>query len=189
MSDREKPSWRELDRRRDRSAHARAPAEAGGGSGAPRVATATAQYKRQLDALFERGEVPTSLQARLDALPAAADALAGAPSASKVRVQLVRAVRTAASGPALVKALDALLATPEGLPDDAELLLRALEHPSDAALGQALAPLEAQVAEGRLPPKPARFVERLKGVALSSFDPRIQARAAALAAALAGKAR
>ncbi len=181
MTEREKPSWRELDRKRDQSAHRRD--ESGPRGSAPRVATATAQYKRQLDALFDRGIVPDALK---DKLPAPAESAEAADttaetSESKARVKLVRAVRAAASGPELVKAIDALRASPGGLPEDPELLLRVLEHPSDAVLAETLTRLESHVDQGLPLPKAKRFVERLKGVEVSSFDPRVQSRAAALA--------
>ena len=131
MSEREKPTWRERDRKKDTSAHRR---DESAPRGAPaRVATATAQYKRQLDALFDRGEVPDHLK---DKLPAP-DATGGDPE-SKERVRLTRAVRQAPSGPELVKALDALREKLGAVPEDLELVLRFLEHPKDAVLAEAL---------------------------------------------------
>lgn len=180
--EREKPSWRERDRQKDGSAHR---GEAPAPRGAPaRVATATAQYKRQLDALFERGEVPAHLK---DKLPAAE---AGTPepsdSPSKERVRLTRAVRQAPSGPELIRALDALRENLGAVPEALELVLRYLEHPRDAILAEALGHVEKAVDLGIPLPKTVRktFLERLKGVALTSFDPRVQARAETLVSRL-----
>ncbi len=179
MSEREKPSWRERDRKKDGSAHRRDEAAP---RGAPaRVATATAQYKRQLDALFDRGEVPEHLK---DKLPAP-EAAGGDPEA-KERVRLTRAVRQAPSGPELVKALDALREKLGAVPEDLELVLRFLEHPKDAVLAEALTHIEHAVEMGNPLPKTAKktFVTRLDGIAVTSFDPRVQARAAALVSKL-----
>lgn len=180
--EREKPSWRERDRKKDAGAHRETPAP----RGAPaRVATATAQYKRQLDALFERGEVPAHLKDKLPA-PEAASADATADSPSKERVRLTRAVRQAPSGPELIRALDALRESLGAVPEDLELVLRYLEHPRDAILAEALTHIEKAVELGNPLPKTARktFLERLKGVALTSFDPRVQARAETLVSRL-----
>ena len=179
VSEREKPTWRERDRKKDTSAHRR---DESAPRGAPaRVATATAQYKRQLDALFDRGEVPDHLK---DKLPAP-DAAGGDPE-SKERVRLTRAVRQAPSGPELVKALDALREKLGAVPEDLELVLRFLEHPKDAVLAEALGHIEHAVALGNPLPKTSRktFVTRLDGITVTSFDPRVQARAAALVAKL-----
>lgn len=175
MADGEKPSWRERDRAKDRNEAVRGPRE---GRPSPRVATATAQYKRQLDALFDRGEVPAHLRDKLPAPEAPSD------PAARERVRLTRAVRTGASGPTLVSALDALRAATGSVPEDLELVLRFLEHPSDAVLQEALARVEHALDEGLPFPKTARktWVTRLEGVAVTSFDPRVQSRAAALAA-------
>lgn len=182
--EREKPSWRERDRKKDQSAHRR---DESAPRGAPaRVATATAQYKRQLDALFSRGEVPEHLKDKLPA-PAAADGDPEGPgAASKERVRLTRAVRQAPSGPELIKALDALRENLGAVPEDLELVLRYLEHPRDAVLAEALTHVEKAVELGNPLPKTARktFVERLKGISLTSFDPRVQARAEALVSRL-----
>jgi len=175
VADGEKPSWRERDRAKDRGEAVRAPHE---GRGSARIATATAQYKRQLDALFDRGEIPPHLKDKLPAPEAPVD------PAARERVRLTRAVRGAASGAALISALDALRSTLGAVPEDLELVLRFLEHPSDAVLREALARVEHVLDAGLPFPKAARktWVTRLEGVAVSSFDPRVQSRAAALAA-------
>lgn len=144
---------------------------------APRTTTASAQYKRQLHALFDKGEVPESLKDKLAALESEN------PDA-KARVKLTRAARSAPSGPELVKALDALRAELGAVPEDLELVLRYLEHPSDIVLSEALTHLEKAVELGTPLPKKKVFVTRLEGLQVTSFDPRVQARAQALAARL-----
>lgn len=180
MTDREKPSWRERDRRKDRSAHR--PDEPAPRGAPARVATATAQYKRQLEAVFSGGELPAHLKDKLAQAEGAPAATEGETPA-KARVRLVRAVQKAASGPDLVKALDALRAHDGAVPDDLELVVRFLEHPADAVLAEALTHLERAVELATPLPKASRktLVARLEGVAVTSFDPRVQGRAATLA--------
>jgi hypothetical protein len=171
----DKPSWRDKDRQRDKSAHRREERPGGGGR-APRVDSATATYKRQLDAFFDKGVVPGHLK---DRLPAGAQG-----EGPSERTVLLRAVRTAESGKALTQAIDALHAK-FGLPDEMEVLLRVLEHPKDAILRDALDLIETYVDSGQQVPKKKNFVQRLKGLEFSSFDPRVQAKAVALADKLA----
>ncbi|MCA9541822.1 MAG: hypothetical protein KC620_23155 [Myxococcales bacterium] len=167
----DKKSWRDIDRKRDQSAHRR---EAPTGGRAPRVESATAAYKRSLDAFFDRGVVPDHLK---DKLPAGTD---GGPSE---RQKLIREIRAAKTGKDVEKALDRLIAD-FGMPDDMEILLRALEHSKDAVLAEVLAKIETYVDSGQQVPKKKLFAERLKGLEFTSFDPRVQRRAAALAARL-----
>jgi hypothetical protein len=151
-------------------------------AGAPaRVATATAQYKRQLDALFDRGEVPDHLK---DKLPAP-DAAGGDPE-SKERVRLTRAVRHGGER----------AGTREGARRAAREARRRARGPGARAsvpgapegrrAAEALSHIEHAVALGNPLPKTSRktFVTRLDGITVTSFDPRVQARAAALVAKL-----
>ena len=174
MSDR--PSWRDIDRKRDQSDHTERGGERPGRPGA-RVSSAKAAYKRELDALFDRGVVPDRLKEKLDAVPMEGQ------GEGKERQEALRAVRAANSGPELNRAVDDLRDR-FGLPDDLEILLRALEHPKDAVLRDALALIEPHVECGDRLPKRKIFVERLKGLELTSFDPRVQRKAAALVAQL-----
>jgi len=173
MGDRK--SWREIDRQRDGSAHRRE--ERKGGGRAPRVESATASYKRTLDAFFDKGVVPDHLKDKLPDPDESQD-----PEAVE-RVKLIRAVRAAESGPPLVKAIDALRER-FGLPDDLEILLRVLEHPEDPVLFEALGLIAPHVEAAERLPSKRRFVERLKGLELTSFDPRVQRKAATLVAKL-----
>lgn len=160
----EKKSWRERDRGKDQSAHRKDESPRGK---QPRVETATAAYKRTLDAFFDRGVVPEGLK---DKLPSGAGTADGEGNA---RQKWVRALRDATTAKALEKAVDGLIAE-SGVPDDMELLLRFLEHSNDAVLLQALVQIEAFMATGKPVPKKGLFVEKLKGLEFSSFDPRVQ---------------
>ncbi|MBU0551778.1 hypothetical protein KKF91_02610 [Myxococcota bacterium] len=164
----DKPSWRERDRRKDSSAHRdHAPTRP-----APRVESATASYKRQLDAFFNEGKVPAHLR---DKLPE------GEASPNR-RQALLREIRKGDAA-AQQRAVQALR-DEFGLPDDPEILLIALSHPDDAILRDALDAVEALLATGRPLPKKALFRLRLSGLEFSAFDPSVQRRSAALAARL-----
>lgn len=165
----DKPSWRDLDRKRDQSAHRRDEAPRRGRQ--PRVESATAAYKRKLDAFFDHGVVPDHLK---DKLPA------GESEGPSERQQLLRTIRSGKSGKELHKAIDTLRAD-YGLPDDMEILVRVLEHPKDPVLLDALGLIEAHVESGKQVPKKTLLVQRLKGLEFSSFDPRVQRKAVGLA--------
>lgn len=172
--DRERRSWRDIDRGRDTSAHRRDERGSGRGRG-PRVETATAAYKRSLDAFFDRGVVPDHLK---DKLPA------GANTEGSPRQKLLRQIRDASSQRKLEKAVDALHAE-FGLPEeDFDVLLRVLEHSKDPILKAAMNHVETFVESGRPLPRKARFVARLRTIESASFDPFVQAQAARLVAAL-----
>lgn len=140
----------------------------------PRTTTATKDYKRSLDAFFDKGVVPEHIRARMEEVGIDPDA------GPDERTKALRAVRAAPSGPKLVKAIDALRKE-FGLPDDLELLLRVLEHPKDDVLREALALIEPHVDLGTPLPKKRVFIQRLRGLEFSSFDPRVQRRAVEIA--------
>ena len=167
MSD--KKSWRDIDRKRDQSDHRRGEGKGGGRS--PRVESATAAYKKTLDAFFDKGVVPDHLKGKLPA---------GTSEGPSERQTLIREIRESKGGRALEKSLDALIEK-FGLPDDPDVWLQALSHPKDAVLRDTLTKIEEYVTSGQLLPRQARFVERLKGLEFTSFDPRVQTKAVSLA--------
>lgn len=140
----------------------------------PRITTATKDYKRTLDAFFDRGVVPEHLKGRME--EAGLDKDGG----TDPRTQALREIRSATSGAKLVKAIDALRKE-FGLPDDMEILLRCLEHPKDEVLREALDLIEPYVEMGNPLPKKRQFIQKLKGLEFSSFDPRVQRKAVELA--------
>jgi hypothetical protein len=166
MSDK---TWRDKDRDRDRSRHRQT--ERRGGRN---TASATAAYKRQLDKFFDKGELPAHLKARLGDAPA---------TGAGQRQTLMRAVFAASAGRPLTKALDAFLAEHD-MPDDPKFLLLALDHPKDPVVLEALTRLEAYVQTGQAVPRKTLLASKLEELELSSFDPRVQRKAASLAAAL-----
>ena len=171
MSDRK--SWREKDRAKDRSSHRRDERPRGP---SPRVDSATAQYKRSLDAFFDKGVVPDSLKGKLP------DGHSMGPSE---RQTLLREIRESKGGKALEKAIDTFLKEYD-LPEDPEVWLRVLEHTKDSVLLRIVTRVGEYVESGQLLPRKALFIERLKGLEFTSFDPRVQSRSIALVARLRG---
>jgi len=170
MSD--KKSWRDIDRKRDQSDHRSGDRKGSGRS--PRVESATAAYKKTLDAFFDKGVVPDHLKGKLPA---------GTSEGPSERQTLIRTVRESKGGKELEKALDQLIEQ-FGLPDDPDVWLQALAHPKDAVLKDTLGKIEEYVNSGQLLPRQTRFIERLKGLEFSSFDPRVQMKAVSLATRL-----
>ena len=165
----EKKSWRDIDRQRDTSSHRD---HRGPKPSKARVESATAAYKRKLDAFFDEGVVPEHIKEKL-----------GKSEGPSERQELIRAIRQADSGRPLVKAIDAFLARFEMF-EDMALLIRDLEHPKDPVLLQAIERIEAYVESGQAVPKKDLYRGRLEGLEFSSFDPRVQRRATTLAAKL-----
>ncbi len=163
------PSWRDRDRKKDRSAHRQEESRPRGP--APRVESATAAYKRQLDAVFSGGALPAHLKEKLGEAPV---------GEAGERQKKLRAVLTAATPGELVAALNAFLAEYE-LPDDLDFIEKALAHPKDTVLLAALAKLDAHLAAGKAVPRKALLRARLEEVEVSSFHDKVQQQAAALA--------
>ena len=115
----------------------------------PRLETATANYKRQLDAFFDRGVVPDGLKGKLPA---------GKDEAPNERQQKLRAIRDAKGGRKLEKALDAFLGDFE-MPDEPDIWLMALEHSKDHVLAVAREKIEEYLGTGHPLPRKQRFIE------------------------------
>jgi len=168
----DKKSWREIDRQREKGGSR----DERRGGRTPRIESATASYKRQLDAFFDKGVVPEHLK---DKLP---ESSAKGPSERQV---LLREIRDSKGGKALEKSLDRFLDTYE-LPDDPTFWLSALEHSKDAVLSRVLVAISEYLDTGMPLPRKGRFIERLKGLEFTSFDPRVQAKSMALVNRLRG---
>ena len=166
MSDK---TWREKDRGRDRSAHRKDERPSRGAARA--TETATASYKRQLDKFFDKGVVPAHLKDRLADTPT---------TGAGERQVLMRAVFAADAGKPLVKALNAFLAK-HALPEDPKFLLLALDHPKDDVILEALTQLDAYAQTGQAIPRKPVLKAKLEELEFSSFDPRVQRTAIALA--------
>ena len=167
----DKKSWKEIDRQRD--------GRSGGGDRSQRTGrreSATASYKRQLDAFFDKGVVPEHLKGKLPA---------GHDKGPSERQLLLREIRESKGGRALEKSLDKFLKKFE-MPEDPEFWLQALQHSKDAILADVMTMIQEYLDRGLPLPRKNRFVERLKGLEFTSFDPRVQSRSVALVNRLKG---
>ena len=119
MSDREKKSWKDIDRMRDggRRRDDRPPV-----SGQGKAARDQKSYRAALDRAFETGKV-----ADLVAIKAPAVAAAAGVVQDKNTLKLLATIRDAVSRDDVTAAVDTLLKDHE-LPEDMEILARILEH-------------------------------------------------------------
>jgi hypothetical protein len=113
--DRPKKSWREIDRKKDRSAHRQEEKAPGGG---PRRQRSQKSYRAALDRLFESGRIGELIEKE----PQDDDQ-----PPEETRLKLLRAIKTAEGRVAITKAVDAYIAHHE-LPLDADVLGKVLEH-------------------------------------------------------------
>jgi len=122
MSDDEKPrkSWREIDKQKDRSQHRREDkpvVEKKRGPGSQK------SYRAQLDRLFETGKIADLVAQR------APDA-AKAGEAGDSRIKMLGAIKRAMDRESITRELDAYLAKFGELPDELDVLEKALDHRS-----------------------------------------------------------
>lgn len=160
--DRERRSWRDIDRMRDGS---------GGGSRKPRPepteqATGYSRYKSELDRLFDAGKASGHVA---HVMRKATESAPGVGAEASARAELVRRCRTAETHAELVAATDELLET-GNLPDEVELLLRVVDHPREAVVADALQRIERLIRRKPLKRK-AAFVQRLYGLEQTAEDP------------------
>jgi hypothetical protein len=128
-----KKSWREVDRGKDQSKHRRV--EPGTD---PYAHRRNATYKAELNRFFDKGVASDRIK---DLVKKAGSERDGkGESDNPERVRLIRKVRTAETFDDFVQAVDALYAG-DGLPNDVDLLVRALEHPLEEVIRDALSRL------------------------------------------------
>lgn len=159
MSD-DKPrrSWRDLDRQRDRSTHRREEPRQGGPA---RHERSQKSYRATLDRLFESGKISKLLD---DPSPTAGE--------GSDRLPLLRAVQQAEGRDAVTGALDAYLARYE-LPDEFEVLEKALEHRSASVQLKALEGLEGLLARER-PRRTRGLIGQLKLIRDATSEERLR---------------
>jgi hypothetical protein len=181
----EKPSWREIDKMKDQS---------GGRRKRERRADETIQehstrydkYKSELNRLFDQGmtgellkklgkdsnsstatnsQTPSGQPGKTkDSTARRAGRISHKSDASTSRLKLMRAVTDASDQADLIQALDNLVSR-FGLPDDWEVLRRALEHPDEKLVLSAIHKLRSLTA---VTPKISRrftLKERLRAIA------------------------
>ncbi|MBW2262370.1 MAG: hypothetical protein JRG91_10395 [Deltaproteobacteria bacterium] len=182
MSDRgdrdryDRPSWKELDRRKDK--------RSGSGAGARssklderKVTTGYHRYKQDLNSLFDSGEASSMVKEVLKKAPTQE----GAKKDSKgppERQKLLRQIREASSTGTLTRLLDEFLANWK-LPDDIEILTQALDHPDEDVQRDALEKISSYL-DGNIPKHANLLRGRVRKLASRSDDEDVAALAKAV---------
>ncbi len=158
--ERERKSWREIDRSKDHSYQA---ADTFGGAKTTAKPTAASrEYRAALEALFQKKpEAAEKIEKILPtvALPRVIEPVAE--GGTHRRQDLLRRVSAAQGSKAISDAIDAFLAAGHALPDDQEVFLQMLEHRDEDRVREALVKLE-RLLMGQLPKRKPVLVQRLK---------------------------
>lgn len=189
--DRDRPSWRELDRRRDGSQRREKPPER------PIVATVTQKrYRAALDQAFEKGEVGKLIEPSGDGKPSEptpgelvnprrSTAGAIAPSDSALgreelqsQKKLLARAKAAVGKQEMERAVDAYVRR-FGWPQDLEFCSISLEHRRTETVGDALGQLERLIARER-PRRAGLLGARLRLLEELAGEAEIRDRASAL---------
>jgi hemoglobin-like flavoprotein len=165
----DRPSWRDLDRKKDKSKHVNE--ERPGGKKKPKVSTGYSQYKDQLDQLFSTGEKSEMVKAVLE--KKSGKEILDKEQAPE-RQKLLRAVREALGEKQLEESLNAFMEKYGELPVDMEVLTQALMHSSDQVREQALRKISRYL-DGHVLEKKALLVSRVKNLALTAEDDEVVA--------------
>lgn len=165
MSDDERPrkSWREIDKQRDRSQHRREEkpvVERKRGPGSQK------SYRAQLDRLFETGKIADLVAQKL---PCAADS-----DPAENRLKALGAIKRAMDRDTITRELDAYLEKFGALPDDLEVLEKALEHRSPGQQLLAMQRIDALL-DREQPRRKRAMVGQLKLIRDLSDDPALTA--------------
>jgi len=160
----DRPSWKEIDNRKDKSKHVTDERQS---RRKPRqVATAYSQYKDQLDQLFDTGEKASMVKGMLQASQSKAVLDQGeAPE----RQKLLRAIREAPGERGVQEAVDAFIARYGELPEDVDVLTQALLHADDEVKAQALCKIGRHL-DGHILQQKALLLERVKAIIRSGED-------------------
>ena len=178
----DRPSWKEIDRARDGSSGRRKKKKPQD-KGLPQHSTRYDKYKRDLDRLFDQGlagellkkvgkedelEEEPKKEPKRSKNPETVrrrnnERIPRNPNKSANRLRLIRAVVDASDSESLIASLDDLVEA-FGLPDDLEVLMRVLEHPSEDLILQSLTKI-AELREGaKRIPRRASSKERLRSI-------------------------
>ena len=158
-ADREKRSWRDIDKMRDGSRHAP------DGRGAPgekkaRATAAYGKYKSELNKLFDKGGLAEKFK----------DVLGEGDGSAQTKD--LKALR-AAEGPAFFALLASYMAT-HGMPVAVDVLARATTAEDLAIVKGAVKTLAEHAADARIPGR-AAMLERLRTLCMTARDPELDA--------------
>lgn len=173
--DRDKrPSWREIDRRKDRSKHIRDDRE----ERRPKpegVKTGYSRYKEQLEELFKSGvksDVIKNIIERAGEKYGMKNVAEEFKGNVPERQKLLRALREAVGEKEVKKIVDEFFAKFTELPDDIEILTQALLHPDDDIKVRVLVKISKYLNAHMLEDKALLF-ERASNLAEFSEDDRV----------------
>jgi hypothetical protein len=181
----ERPSWREIDKMKDQSG-GRRKRERRADDAIQEHSTRYDKYKSELHRLFDQGMTgellkklgkeskspdpaaaqpsPTQPAKAKDANSRRAGRISQQSDASASRLKLMRAVIDASDQASLIHALDDLVSR-FGLPDDWEVLMRALEHPDEKLVLSAINKLRSLAAVTAKISRRFTLKERLRAIA------------------------
>jgi hypothetical protein len=184
----ERPSWREIDKMKDHSG-SRRKRERRADDPIQEHSTRYDKYKSELHRLFDQGMTgellkklgtesnssngtgshapPAQSGKQKDTTARRAGRISQKNDASVSRLKLMRAVTDAADQAALIQALDNLIGR-FGLPDDWEVLTRALEHPDEKLVLAAINKLQNLTAVTTKISRRFTLKERLRAIAQTS---------------------
>ncbi len=170
-----RPSWRDLDRKKDRSAHV-------DGSTTRRnlderkVTTGYHRYKDELDGLFSTGQKAGMVKKVLSRSPVKdkveASGSEGKTREAPERQRMLRAVRAATSGREVTRVLDDFLGQWE-MPEDIEILTQALEHEDETVQANALRMISSWL-DGHIPRQKSLLTSRVRKLASRSDDEEVR---------------
>lgn len=173
MSDeRPKKSWKEIDRQREK----------GRSQGEPRPNSRRSQqsqksYRAALDRLFETGKIGDLVQKQ-------SEDSASEGSSSENRLKLLKEIKSAEGRDTITTALDRFLAH-FPLPDDVDLLSKAVEHRSPPIQLEAMQKLQTLLPSS-MPKRTRTLVGQLKLIRDMSGDPEMEQLARTLIAFIDG---
>lgn len=167
--EREKKSWREIDRGRDRTTHRRDDSDRRRDETA-RANTAAKQYRSALEALFspkveDQTPAPLPKTAARIVLPPNPDA----DPKNAERRRLLGKVLTATGPAAITKAADAFMQAGFVFPEDQETYLQLLEHTSEEVVRNAIVKL-TDIFAGQLPKRKPVLEQRLRRIEEQADD-------------------
>ncbi len=163
--ERRQKSWRDIDRKKDRSSHRRDEAPAGKkGRGQKREQSGAYQtYKKDLDRVFSGGGIPDYLK---EQLPEQSEA-------DQARLKLLGAIERAANDHDLNEAVAAYLKKYDDFPEDQDLLLKVLDYPEESVKLQAARMLDAIWKVNPISHK-RQFALKLDSIAMLADDDDLQ---------------
>jgi hypothetical protein len=171
--DRPKRSWREIDKKKDSSAHRQADRAPLDKNRQARADSASKVYKSKLDAFFDgETKAPAMVQDQLEKLKPTSPE-------EKARAKALQAIKDVGTSSAADKAVGAYLETWK-LPPDFDVLSQVLTCSDEDYLSDAMALLDKMLGAKRVPKRTPLLEQRLRRVKTLADDPDLQEEAGEL---------